>query len=320
MQPLPLTIYIPDGWPEIPGQPEITPGYGAAISVNGTSYPLARGTKSGVNYLGYKNGNNVIQLTMQQLQELARDAAGRALNQNDTTTMKNGFSAYTNLVDNIRRLLATTRGNNDGHNAVYAINVDLKQAVAKNGYALDKADGTLELVKRSASISGIGSLTYGDTDGTIKTWDGQVQGLANGSQITYNTSIKDGSAYTRDRGSRNTANHGTYADSVDFNDITITDAEGHVISADANYDLSTTGTIQVNKAKLIIDTAGNTREYGQAAEVASDIAGAASIRHADTAVVNGDTAADILAEMGLYTTSDALVTTAGGQVPAAAQQ
>ena len=313
MQPLPLTIYIPDGWPEIPGQPDITPGYGAAISVNGTSYPLARGTKSGVNYLGYKNGNNVIQLTMQQLQELARDAAGRALNQNDTTTMKNGFSAYTNLVDNIRRLLATTRGNNDGHNAVYAINVDLKQAVAKNGYALDKADGTLELVKRSASISGIGSLTYGDTDGTIKTWDGQVQGLADGSQITYNTSIKDGSAYTRDRGSRNTANHGTYADSVDFNDITITDAEGHVISADANYDLSTTGTIQVNKAKLIIDTAGNTREYGQAAEVTSDIAGAASIRHADTAVVNGDTAADILAEMGLYTTSDALVTTAGGQ-------
>lgn len=79
---------------------------------------------------------------------------------------------------------------------------------------------------------------------------------------------------------------------MDFNDITITDAEGHVISADANYDLSTTGTIQVNKAKLIIDTAGNTREYGQAAEVASDIAGAASIRHADTAVVNGDTAAD----------------------------
>ena len=70
---------------------------------------------------------------MQQLQELARDAAGRALNQNDTTTMKNGFSAYTNLVDNIRRLLATTRGNNDGHNAVYAMNVDLKQAVAKNG-------------------------------------------------------------------------------------------------------------------------------------------------------------------------------------------
>ena len=65
MQPLPLTIYIPDGWPEIPGQPEITPGYGAAISVNDTSYPLARGTKSGVNYLGYKNGNNVIQLTMQ---------------------------------------------------------------------------------------------------------------------------------------------------------------------------------------------------------------------------------------------------------------
>lgn len=229
---------------------------------------------------------------MQQLQELARDAAGRALNQNDTTTMKNGFSAYTNLVDNIRRLLATTRGNNDGYNAVYAMNVDLKQAVAKNGYALDKADGTLELVKRSASISGIGSLTYGDTDGTIKTWDGQVQGLADGSQITYNTSIKDGSAYTRDRGSRNTANHGAYADSVDFNDITITDVEGHVISADANYDLSTTGTIQVNKAKLIIDTAGNTREYGQAAEVTSDIAGAASIRHADTAVVNGDTAAD----------------------------
>ena len=279
------TIYIPDEWPEIPEQPEITPGYGAAISVNGTSYPLARGTKSGVNYLGYENGNNVIQLTMQQLQELARDAAGRALNQNDTMTMKNGFSAYTNLVDNIRRLLVTTRGNNDGHNAVYAMNVDLGHAAAKNGYALDKADGTLELVKRNASISGTGSLTYGDTDGTIKAWNAQVQRLADGSSITYSTSIKAGSAYTHDWGSRHTPNHGTHTDSVTIDGITITDADGHVVPADANYDLTTTGSILINKAKLTIDTDGNTREYGQAAEVASDIAWSAHVRHADTAVV-----------------------------------
>ena len=278
-------------------------------------------------------GDTLTEDAMKQFLQSREEFKGLDGNTHNITDYAQAFQekAYTEYIDNADSITvssdgakatatrddgsspATTKGNNDGHNAVYDMTVDLGQAAAKNGYALDKADGTLELVKRSASISGTGSLTYGDTDGTIKTWDGQVQGLADGSQITYNTSIKDGSAYTRDRGSRNTANHGTYADSVDFNDITITDAEGHVISADANYDLSTTGTIQVNKAKLIIDTTGNTREYGQAAEVASDIAGAASIRHADTAVVNGDTAADILAEMGLYTTSDALVTTAGGQ-------
>lgn len=209
---------------------------------------------------------------------------------------------------------ATARGNNDGHNAVYDMTVNLGQAAAKNGYVLDKADGTLELVKRHASISGTGSLTYGDTDGILKTWDKQqVQGLAYGSAITYDISIKDGSDYTVNRGSRDTANAGTYADSVSFDNITIVDAERNIISADANYDLSATGSIQVNKAKLIIDTDGNTREYGQAAEVASDIAGAAHIRHADTAVVNGDNVADILTEMGLHTTSDALVTVDGQQ-------
>lgn len=206
---------------------------------------------------------------------------------------------------------ATARGNNDGHYAVYDMNVDPGQATAKNGYILGEDDGTLELVKRHASISGTGSLTYGDTDGTIKTWNGRVDGLADGSTITYNTSIKNGSAYTHDRGSRHTANHGTYDDSVAFDGITITDADGQVVSADANYDLTTTGSIQVNKAKLIVDTDGNTREYGQVAEVASDLAGAAHIRNADTAVLNGDNVEDVLTEMGLHTTSDALVTVDG---------
>lgn len=78
---------------------------GATISIGGTNYTLARGTKSGVNYLGYQNGNTVVQLTTEQLKSLADGAAKRA--KNDTTAMKNGSSAYTNLVDNIRRLLAS---------------------------------------------------------------------------------------------------------------------------------------------------------------------------------------------------------------------
>ena len=210
--------------------------------------------------------------------------------------------------------LATARGNNDDHYAVYDMNVDLGQATAKNGYILNKDDGTLELVKRHASISGTGSLTYGDTDGFLKIWDEQqVQGLADGSAITYHVFIKDDSDYTADRGSRDTANAGTYADSVSFDNITIVDAEGNIISADANYDLTATGAIQVHKARLTIDTDGNTREYGQAAEVASDIAGAAHIRNADTAVLNGDNVADVLTEMGLHTMSDSLVTVDGQQ-------
>lgn len=228
----------------------------------------------------------------------------------DTITVSSGGAKATATRDD-GSSAATARGNNDGHNAVYDMTVKLGQAAAKNGYVLDKANGTLELVKRAALISGTGSLTYGDTDGTIKTWNGRVDGLADGSTIIYDTSIKNGSAYTHDRGSRHTANHGTYDDSVAFDGITITDADGQVVSADANYDLTTTGSIQVNKAKLIVDTDGNTREYGQVAEVASDLAGAAHIRNADTAVLNGDNVEDVLTEMGLHTTSDALVTVDG---------
>lgn len=80
---------------------------GATISIGGTNYTLARGTKSGVNYLGYQKGNSVVQLTTEQLTSLADGAAKRAENKNDTTAMKNGSSAYTNLEDNIRRLLAS---------------------------------------------------------------------------------------------------------------------------------------------------------------------------------------------------------------------
>lgn len=79
----------------------------SGATIPGTNYTLARGTKSGVNYLGYQNGGNVVQLTVGQLQELAKAAAKRALDKNDNTVMKNGSSAYTNLEDNIRRLLAS---------------------------------------------------------------------------------------------------------------------------------------------------------------------------------------------------------------------
>lgn len=76
------------------------------------------------------------------------------------------------------------------------------------------------------------------------------------------------------------------------------------------------GTSTVKKANLVVDTTGNTRTYGDVSNVASDVANAASFHVSGSTdkTVNGDTAADILKELGLSTSSDAQVKDEKGNV------
>lgn len=157
---------------------------------------------------------------------------------------------------------ATDKSGADHKNAVYDLTVNLNEAKALDGYAIDTENGKLEIKKRTASITGTGTQTYGDTDGTIKNWTDTQTNIANGSTVSYTTSIKSGSAYTNNQKDRNTADHGTYKDSVSFDNLKIIDAEGHDVDIAANYDLTTTGTIDVAKAKLNINIDDTSATYG----------------------------------------------------------
>ena len=181
---------------------------------------------------------------------------------------------------------ATDKSGTDGKNAVYDLTVNLKDAKALDGYAIDTENGKLEIKKRTASITGTGTQTYGDTDGTIKNWTDTQTNIADGSTVSYTTSIKSDSDYTKNKGSRNTADHGTYNDSVSFDGLTITDSNGNEVDIADNYDLTTTGTIDVAKAKLTL-TVGNTETtYGTAFDPKT-------YTYTLSGNTNGDTAEDV---------------------------
>lgn len=194
---------------------------------------------------------------------------------------------------------ATEKSGSDGKNAVYDLNVNLNGATAKDGYVLKNENATLEIVKRTASITGTGTQTYGDTDGTIKNWTDTQTNIAKGSTVTYDTSVKSDSAYTDNQKGRNTADYGTYEDSVSFDNLTITDTEGHKVNIADNYDLTTTGTIEVGKAKLTVNTDGKTTTYGTVDESYT------SKLDDSTKALNGDDAAQLLSDLGLTYKTDA---------------
>lgn len=81
------------------------------ITVESKSYALTVGSVAvnGVsnNALGYKVGNKFTALTQQQIQSLAEGALTLAKNSTDTTAMSNDLTAYTNLTNDIKRLIAS---------------------------------------------------------------------------------------------------------------------------------------------------------------------------------------------------------------------
>lgn len=194
---------------------------------------------------------------------------------------------------------ATEKSGADGKNAVYDLNVNLNGATAKDGYVLKSENATLEILKRKASITGTGTQTYGDTDGTIKNWTDTQTNIADGSTVSYTTSIKSDSDYTKNKGSRNTADHGTYNDSVSFDGLKITDSKGNDVSIADNYDLTTTGTINVGKAQLIVNTDGKTTTYGTVNESYN------SKLDDSTKALNGDDAKKLISDLELTYKTDA---------------
>lgn len=81
------------------------------VTVGSTSYTLTVGSVkvNGVdnNALGYNVGGKFTALTQAQIQSLADSALTFAKNSADTTTMSNGSTAYTNLTNDIKQLIAS---------------------------------------------------------------------------------------------------------------------------------------------------------------------------------------------------------------------
>lgn len=150
----------------------------------------------------------------------------------------------------------------DNKKAIYLFNVGKENAAGLNGYALDTKNADIEIIKRKANITGTGTQTYGGEKGKFDWTETEKKNIAPGSNVSYTTSVKSGSAYTDNRKDRNTADSGTYKDSVSFDNLKIIDAEGHDVDIAANYDLTTTGTIDVAKAKLNINIDDTSATYG----------------------------------------------------------
>ena len=194
---------------------------------------------------------------------------------------------------------ATEKSGADGKNAVYDLNVNLNGAIAKDGYVLKSENATLEILKRKASITGTGTQTYGGEKGKFDWKETKQENIAQGNTVFYTTSVKSGSAYTDNQKGRNTADSGTYENSVSFDSLKIKDANGNEVNIADNYDLTTTGTIDVAKAKLIVNTDGKTTTYGTVDESYT------SRLDDSTKALNGDDAKKLISDLRLTYKTDA---------------
>lgn len=172
----------------------------------------------------------------------------------------------------------TDKGNASGY----------KDATTKNG-------GTVEILRRQINVNGSGNQTYGNA--TINDWTltatltGNQEGVPSDAdaivnddkldESTDNLSIKSGSLYADNKGTRTTANanENPYEDAVNMENV------GFVGDAGVNYKIvNTKGDLTVNKANLTIHTDGFTATYGDVDAVKAGLKNAGTL----TGLTNGD--------------------------------
>lgn len=196
---------------------------------------------------------------------------------------------------------ATDKSGADHKNAVYDLTVNLNDAKALDGYAIDTENGKLEIKKRSVSITSSGEQTYGDS--TYTSWTDKRSGFANGDEknFTYEHGIKSGSDYESNLNKttgRTTADAGEYKDSVSYSNPTISgkknvDGTNDTDFFNENYTLDTEnskGSIKVKKASLKIKTEDVTTDYGTVKETKSSVDG----------LTNGDKDTNLAYDYGNY--------------------
>lgn len=203
----------------------------------------------------------------------------------------------------------------DGNKAFYVFTVDKNEngATARNGYDLETVNGDIEILKRKVTVNENGHITYGSDKGI--TYDAPTSGeatsttgLTNGDTIGP-VVMTPSTGYQTSKGSRNTADAGTYDLTTDGTQTKILN-NGKDVSA--NYDVSGSGTLTVDKATLTLDTGSTTKSYGDATGV-KDFLNDKQTNYTLDGFVNGDqdnsdTQNTIRSQINNVTnTSDALV-------------
>ena len=179
--------------------------------------------------------------------------------------------------------------------------------------------GESNVLARKVSLNNINAnLTYGSKDAINNHINGvvSIKDLANA--IVYGdnvkladgavVNVKDGSSYAKNKGGRNTADAGTYADSLKIDNAALTGDEDKL----GNYELvnDATGSITVDPAEMHVKLNGVERIYGNATLINGTEYGVNGL----TGNVNGDNYGVGDVNMGAVTSDGALTSESTGKV------
>ena len=173
-----------------------------------------------------------------------------------TATRTDGDETVNGTTDNYKTA-------SDGNRAFYVFQVDKNGATARNGYDLETVNGEIEILKRAVTVNANGHITYGSDKGITYDAPTSTTNLPNGDTID-SVKMNPSTEYQTNKGSRNTADAGKYKMETNGTDTTILN-NGKDVSA--NYDISGSGTLTVDKATLTLDTGSTQKSYGDATGV-----------------------------------------------------
>lgn len=151
----------------------------------------------------------------------------------------------------------------DGNRAFYVFNVEEDGAKALNGYDLKTVNGDIEILRKTLTINTDATQTYGNADVTSRTTKDYSTQLVNGDtlnagDITYTIATKG--TYATSKGSKTTAHAGTYENQYLTSDAAVKASDGS--DASANYAVTGSGTITVDKADLTLTLKDVSTTYG----------------------------------------------------------
>lgn len=151
----------------------------------------------------------------------------------------------------------------DGNKAFYVFHVEEDGAKALNGYDLKTVNGDIEILRKTLTINNNATQTYGNATVTSGTPEDYSAQLVNGDtldagDITY-TIATDGT-YATSKGSKTTAHAGIYENQYLTSDAAVKASDGS--DASANYAVTGSGTITVDKADLTLTLKDVSTTYG----------------------------------------------------------
>lgn len=212
-------------------------------------------------------------------------------------TDKNDDGLYDHTADVIR--------NDDGTYGSYPLDVANQAVLGDYDVTIHGSD--VVLTPKAITVTNEMTQTYGDS--TQHFAEVSTPALVNGDSIDtdgFKIAVTEGNTpYQTNRNGRTTADVGEYDSSLSYSGGGIQHEDG--TDAYNNYDVTVTGKIIVNPATLYIDTTGNSRTYGDVSGVIADLTQASQVRDLTTAAVNGDDPEQILKDLNIQDTSNALV-------------